>query len=162
MEHVPAPATSAPPTSPRSEGPARRRPRKPPASSSATDPRETPLARRDLDALIARFAERIEHPVERAIAPMAIHALVAFTAIGRKPTRTLTFGWIDPRAMIAATPVDDRHPAGLAACYFAVLASFFRFRADEGALDRDAADRIASLFAQASSSFAKIEATHAG
>jgi hypothetical protein len=135
---------------------------KPPAPPAAPDPVETPLARRDLEDLIERFVETLTHPVQRAIAPQAIHALVAFAAIERKPTATITFGWIDPEKVIALTPVDDEHPADLAACYFGVLAWFYRFRAYEGALDRRAADRITGMYSQAGMSFAQLDAARTG
>jgi hypothetical protein len=153
MEQPTAPARSR-------RKPTTRRAKTPPPSAS--DPRETPLSRRGLEALITRFVATLTHPVQRAIAPQAIHALVAFAAIERKPTASITFGWIDPQKMIALTPVDDEHPADLAACYFGVLAWFYRFRADEGALDRTAADRISTMFGQAAMSFAQLDAARSG
>lgn len=135
---------------------------KAPAPPAVPDPVETPLARRDLEALIERFVQTLTHPVQRAIAPQAIQALVAFAAIERKPTSTITFGWIDPEKVIALTPVDDEHPADLAACYFGVLAWFYWFRAEEGTLDRRAADRISTMYSQAGMSFAQIDAARSG
>ena len=156
----PTPTTSTSPSRPTRTRAPRAAP--PHGERASTDPRETPIAKRELHALVERFTQTIEHPVEQAIAPHAIHALVAFAAIHRKPTRTITLGWIDPRLVIEGTPIDDEHPAGLAACYFAVLAAFFRFRADEGALDREAAARLAATYVQAAAALAQLEVEERG
>jgi hypothetical protein len=156
MDHhsAPAPAPKKKPT--RSAAP-KKASRKRTGPDTSRDPRETPLSKRDLEVTLARFLDTIEHPVQRAIAPHAIHAIVMFGEIHRRTSRSLTFGWIDPQLAIEATPIDDEHPAELASFYFAVLAAFYRFRASEGALDREAADRIAGVYLQASISLANID-----
>ena len=156
MDDHSAPAPTAPKKKP-TRSSAKKASSKRPGPDTSRDPRETPLPKRDLEGTLARFLDTIEHPVQRAIAPHAIHALVMFGEIHRRPSRSLTFGWIDPRLAIEATPIDDEHPAELASFYFAVLAAFYRFRANEGALDREAADRIAGVYLQASISLAHID-----
>lgn len=155
MEHSSAPASppAKKPARPKKKTPSKKRA----TATTSTDPRETPLAMRDLDATLDRFLDGIAHPVQKAIAPHAIHALVKFGEIHRRASRALTFGWIDPQLVIEATPIDDEHPAELASFYFAVLSAFYRFRASEGALDKEAADRIAGVYLQASISLARID-----
>lgn len=157
MEQNPAPAPASNPKKKTPRRSAKKASSKRAGPDTSRDPRETPLALRDLDVTLERFLEGIGHPVQKAIAPHAIHALVKFGEIHRRPSRTVTFGWIDPQLVIEATPIDDEHPAELASFYFAVLSAFYRFRAHEGALDREAADRIAGVYLQASISLARID-----
>ncbi|MBX7193009.1 MAG: hypothetical protein K1X94_13165 [Sandaracinaceae bacterium] len=163
-QNPPSADPSTPGATPRGARPSpRRAPTKRAAAPRAksrdaqADPPETPLARRALADVIERFVPTLGDPIQQAIAPHAIHALTKFGEIHRRPARSLTFGWIDPHAVIEGTPIDDEHPAGLAAAYFGVLAGFYRFRAAEGALDRETADRIAGVYLQASISLARLE-----
>jgi len=136
---APRPATARP-TAPRSVA-------RPKPGPRDTDPPERAEPRAQLPALIERFRETLAHPVQAAIAPHALHALVEFAKIHRRPGRTVTFAWIDLDALLEATPVEgdpDRAGPGLAAAYFSVLASFYRWRAQDGALERAVAERLAS------------------
>ncbi len=154
---APTPEPSTPKKTPPKRSATKKASSKRAGPDTSRDPRETPITKRDLDDVLDRFLATVAHPVQQAIAPHAIHTLVMFAEIHRRPSRALTFGWIDPQAVIEATPIDDEHPADLAACYFAVLSAFYRFRASEGALDREAADRIAGVYLQASISLSKID-----
>ena len=80
-----------------------------PGPDTSRDPRETPLALRDLDATLDRFLGSIEHPVQKAIAP---HAIVMNTngksgplTIGPPPWMNgVTFGiWIGGFTTITPT-----------------------------------------------------------
>ncbi len=137
----------APAPRPASARPAASRSVARPKGGPRTDPPERAEPRAHLAALIERFTATLAHPVEAAIAPHAVHALVEFAKIHRRPGRTVTFAWIDLDALLAATPVEDDPDGagpGLAAAYFSVLAAFYRWRAQDGALEPGVADRLAS------------------
>lgn len=150
MRHSPAPhppmaTRRSPATRPAAAAVPSARPRK--ASPRKADPPERAEPRASLPALIARFTDTLTDPVEAAIAPHAIHALSEFAKIRRRPTRTVTFAWIDLDALLAATPLEDDPGGagpGLAAAYFSVLAAFYRWRAAEGALEESTADRLST------------------
>lgn len=92
------------------------------------------------------FLATLTDPVEVAIAPSTIDALVTFLELAGDDRHRIAFDRLDVDAFVAAERVreqPDEHRASRAAQHFRVLAAFFRWLASEEWMEAHPAERIA-------------------